>query len=657
MTESQTKKDIQNLKKAIGKKKDRKLEADSESEKTHFPGPIYIVKALVKRFHFRTIPEIGTDKESVYYFNGEIYERAEEVIKEKAHGEYLSQWETALSTSKENDLTMRLKRALDRGPSANDINEVLSMVRRTTFTHEGMNPKTHIPFLNGLLNISTRKLEPFNPDLFFTYQVNANLLDSYITLEEVPLFSYMLRTAFYSRDIPAILSYFGYAFYPDLPVHKTLFILGRERIGKGTSVRVLEGLMPKGSGAISLARLLTSERFQFTGIDGKNLLIDSESKRKFKRGTILEWSAFCNLFGKDVLSLEPKGHEAHEYVSNAKGIFLGNLPFISVDSPPAIARMLVVVTRDERPKNVITDLDEKILSSEGDKVATLLMQILFKLKDRNFVFPGQISDDEVAQLIDKLADPVENFIEEQTEYDEEGLVPVEEAHERFMEWCKGKGIPTIARQTFVKKFGRTYHKKIIGPRGKRAYYFTNCSVFYDDIKGKTKNSDEVDHATNKRKTLKDWASNNEIHGDQLTSHDPSHMREKNKDHDHDVKIEGRELITHSKTSGSPENKGPNQIKSVINLHKGNDALGSHITKEEGDQIVKSVLGKKIHLHGADTGVSIYGDKFNIAVIGAYYRQNTETVNRIMEDLGFKKGNTGSLGNVFFSRPLKGGEQK
>ena len=657
MTESQTNEDIQNLKKAIEKKKDRKLETDNESEKTHFPGPIYIVKALVKKFHFRTIPEIGTDKESIYYFNGEIYERAEEVIKAEAHREYISQWETALSTSRENDLTMRLKHALDRGPSANDINEVLSMVRRTTYTHEEMNPKTHIPFLNGLLNLNTRKLEPFNPDLFFTYQVNANLLDSYITLKEVPLFSYMLRTAFYSRDIPTILSYFGYAFFPDLPVHKTLFILGRERIGKGTSVRVLEGLMQKGSGAIQLVRLLTSERFQFTGIEGKNLLVDSESKRKFKRGTILEWSAFCNLFGKDVLSLEPKGHEAHEYVSNAKGIFLGNLPFISVDSPPAIARMLVVVTRDERPKNVITDLDKKILDREGDKVATLLMQILFRLKDRNFVFPRQISDDETAQLLDKLADPVENFIEEQTEYDEEGLVPVEEAHETFTEWCKRKGIPTIARQTFVKKFGKTYHKKIIGPRGKRTYYFTNCSVFYDDIKGNPKNSDKVDHAFNVTKTLKNWVYGNEIHGDQLPSHDPSHTQEKNKDHDHDIKIEGHELITHSETSVCPENKVPDQIKNVINLHKEDESLGSQITKEQGDESVRMVLKQGVHLNAADTGVSIYGEKFNIAVIGAYYRQNTETVNRIMEELGFTKGNTGSLGNVFFSRPLKGGDQR
>ena len=45
-------------------------------------------------------------------------------------------------------------------------------------------------------------------------------------------------------------------------------------------------------------------------------------------------------------------YEAHDYVSKAKGIFLGNLPFISIDSPHEIARMLVVVT--DLPQNLTT---------------------------------------------------------------------------------------------------------------------------------------------------------------------------------------------------------------------------------------------------------------------------------------------------------------
>ncbi len=468
----------------------------------YLPGPIHIVEALIGRFHFKTIPEIGTDKEQIWYFNGQIYERGEEITKAEAHREYIRQWKEMLSTSEDKNLNFRLNNALHRGPSVKDINEVLSMIRRTTFTNEGMNPPSHIPFKNGLLNLQTRKLEPFTADLFYTYQINANYIDRTITLKDVPMFSGLLHTAFYQRDIPMVLSYFAYSFYPDFPVHKTLFILGRERIGKGTTVRVLQGLMPKGSGSISLARLLTSERFQFTGIEGKNLLVDSEVKRKFKRGTVLEWSPFCNLFGKDVLNNEPKGREAHDYVSNAKGIFLGNLPFIPVDSPPAISRMLVVVTRDERPKKVIPDLDRKILESERDQIATLLMQILFKLMDRDFVFPGQLSDDETAELIEKLADPVENFIEEQTEYVRDSSVPVEEACERFAEWCKGKGIPTISRQTFVKKFGHEYPKKKIGPRGKRAYYFFNCKLLTEELEIDPGITNQVGHRSSNQKTLK-----------------------------------------------------------------------------------------------------------------------------------------------------------
>lgn len=406
----------------LGRQKQKELISSLLPSGLYFPGPIHIVDALSAKYRFRTIPEIGTDKEQIYYFNGQIYERGEEVIKVEAHKEFLSQWRNMLDFSDDKSLNFRLNNALHTGPTTAQINEVLSMIRRTSVTQEGMNPDSHIPFQNGLLNLKTLKLEPFNSDLFYTFQINAKLLDKYVSMLDVPKFGYLLNTAFYTKDVPLVLSLFAYSLYPALPVHKTLFVLGRERIGKGSIASVLQGLMPKGSGSISLARLLTSERFTFTGIEGKNLLVDYETKRKFRRGTVLEWSAFCNLFSKDVLSVEPKGHEAHDYINKAKGIFLGNLPFILVDNPAAISRILLVVTKDERPKMVIPDLDTNILESESDQIATLLIQILFKLMDRGFIFPGQLTDDETAQLIEKLADPIENFIDEETEYDNESTV-------------------------------------------------------------------------------------------------------------------------------------------------------------------------------------------------------------------------------------------
>jgi len=123
----------------------------------------------MERYKFRTIPEIGTDKENIYYFNGQIWERAEEILKEKAHEEYIRQYVEVLETAKQErnkEFILKMERAIDKGPSANDINEVLAMIRRTTFTDDEINPPGYIPFKNGLLNIKTRKLEVLNPDFF-----------------------------------------------------------------------------------------------------------------------------------------------------------------------------------------------------------------------------------------------------------------------------------------------------------------------------------------------------------------------------------------------------------------------------------------------------------------------------------------------------------
>ncbi len=154
------------------------------------------------------------------------------------------------------------------------------MIRRTTFTTEEMNPPGYIPFLNGCLNIKTGKLEQFSPDLFYTYQINANLLDRYVTLADTPLFSYVINTLFPPKYIPMVLSYSAYAFYPSLPVHKALFIVGQRRIGKGTFTSIISNLFTNGAGSFSLSRLLTADRFMFQGLTDKNLIVDNEASKK-----------------------------------------------------------------------------------------------------------------------------------------------------------------------------------------------------------------------------------------------------------------------------------------------------------------------------------------------------------------------------------------
>ncbi|WP_077076361.1 hypothetical protein [Cuniculiplasma divulgatum] len=116
---------------------------------------------------------------------------------------------------------------------------------------------------------------------------------------------------------------------------------------------------------------------------------------------------------------------------------------------------------------------------------------------------------------------------------------------------------------------------------------------------------------------------------------------------------------------SPDLQGDPLKPDVQNENSNNDERnlnqeplhGLPLTKEQGEESVNLLLEHGVHLNASDTGVSIYGDKFNIAIPRAYYRQNSETVDRLMKDLGFTRGNKGSEANVFFSRPLKGGDQQ
>ncbi len=119
--------------------------ARNDDEKLYFPGPALVVEALMERYKFRTIPEVGTDKETVCYFNGQIWERAEEVIKIEAQKEYIRQFREVLEIAKQEkkEYIGKIEMAIDKGPSANDINEVLAMIRRTTFSHDEINPWIH----------------------------------------------------------------------------------------------------------------------------------------------------------------------------------------------------------------------------------------------------------------------------------------------------------------------------------------------------------------------------------------------------------------------------------------------------------------------------------------------------------------------------------
>ncbi len=506
----------------------------------YFPGHVHISEILRYRHTFKTLSDPNQERNEIYMFNGQIYVRAEETIRKEASKIFMEEWQKMLADCNEylrmtediesdsskfvRKLKGRLKNAINKGVTVNDVNEVLADIRRNTYTDKNeMNPETHIPFQNGLLNLETRKLEEFSPDHFYIWQVNANYIEKHVTLNDTPEFRKYLESIYYTKDIPLILSYLGYALQPTFPRNKVLGIFGRERIGKGTTARILKALIPKGYGTTSYEKLLISDnRFVFQNIVGKNVLVDMEIKRRFKKGFSPDYANFNKLFGSDVIDVEMKGKTPFDYVNRAKGIFIGNLPIPPLDNSAAIARFLVVKTKDERKRKEIKHIERKILAKERDQIVKLILECYFGLEDRDFVFPGELSNDKTAELWDLLSDPIENFIEESTEVVEGLETEVNFAYEKFKKWCDEKGIAPIAKQTFTANFKRTYPKKYVGGRGNRHYAFMNCRIVSEV---EIENSEKVKHGSNDSESLKYSGSGNESERVQLRSHELNYKSE------------------------------------------------------------------------------------------------------------------------------------
>jgi phage/plasmid-associated DNA primase len=508
----------------------------------------------------KTIADPDSDKEDIYIYKDRFYTRGETILKEEGEqffrerlmqSEYLikrieialhkqsytnNEQTTEIDIEKTEEYLKKINNELEKMKETYEklknkavitpyISEALFMIRRNTYVdRETLNPKTHIPFKNGYLNLETWELEPLNPELFYTWSINANYLNRPIDPKtDLPEFVKFLSTLVAPEHLPALLYYCAYALmYPSLPNHKILWLVGKERVGKGTLIRLLKLLNPKGFASISLAKILKGEtytRFDLAPYETKNFVSDMEITEKpitekEKREKKIDFSLLNKIHGKDTVDLEEKFKSKRDGVLEIKGIYIQNLPMLPIDNKATRDRSIVIPTLDTVINNLITDLEEKIFEKEGDAIATYLANILKVLKEMNFQFPeiyrilgkGDIivwkglNADTKADLIDNLSDPVKFFIEEKTdipeisEEEEEGIkhssntheYPVNFIYSEFVKWCKGKGIAPLPKQTFTEKFSEFYPKKRKRVGGKLTYVFTNLILLDDSQVGTPK---------------------------------------------------------------------------------------------------------------------------------------------------------------------------
>jgi putative DNA primase/helicase len=310
-----------------------------------------------------------------------------------------------------------------------------------------------VPCRNGMLRVADRVLLPFGPE----YRRRNKLAVAYDPAATCPLFlDTLLGPALDADEIDLLQRWCGLALVGVNLAQRLVILTGTAGGGKGTFIRVLRGVI----GPVNLGTLrpdLLGERFELGRLIGKSLLYGADVPENFLncKGA----STLKALTGGDPVTLEFKGsNERPEIVCRFNAIVTCNSRLtvhLEGDSAAWRRRLVIIEYRKAKPVNVIADLSERILSSEGPGVLNWMLDGLDRLRADGWHLKLTAAQEKVVDdlLLESEADVV--FARESLREDSTGSLTVAQSYERYVEFCNERGWTAMARKKFSNAIGDT----------------------------------------------------------------------------------------------------------------------------------------------------------------------------------------------------------
>ena len=175
-----------------------------------------------------------------------------------------------------------------------------------------------LPVQNGILNIYTLELQPFNSDFYFFTKLPMNYKKS----AKCPHIKKFVETILSNElDFLTVQEIFGFCLLKDYKFEKGFMLYGEHgRNGKSKLLSLLELFVtPQNSSAISLEDI---EKDQFSIVSLQNKLVNIASD--ISNAAINHVGNYKKIVGRDPISANRKNRSRVQFVNYAKMIFAAN---------------------------------------------------------------------------------------------------------------------------------------------------------------------------------------------------------------------------------------------------------------------------------------------------------------------------------------------
>jgi len=424
------------------------LYEDSEG-KPHFK-PVKFAEYLMKKNHFKTT----RDNETLYVFNEEkgIYgDWGKVFIKEQ------------------------MASLLDEGNRARYVADVLHHIHGSTYFDREHNPLGIIAVDNGYLNVATKELQPYTPDLFITSRLHVK----YDPEAKCPKIENFLTEVVSEDQIDVIQEMFGYCLYKNTPFHKSLMLVGEGSNGKTTLSELLKKLLGANNVNNATLQALCSSRFAVADLYGKlaNICNDIPSDALKRTGM------FKMLVGGDTINAQKKFQHPFNFKNYAKLIFSANQIPETQDDTLAFFRRWIIIECNNifMGDNCNPHILREIATPEGlSGLLNFALEGLARLLE-NAGFSTTETMAELRNQYIRRSNSAKAFIEECLEYSSnpENYVTTDEMYANYIEFCENNNLRSM-RKRFLTINMQQYKPKVtinqIRIKGKQARVWQNVTT-------------------------------------------------------------------------------------------------------------------------------------------------------------------------------------